>query len=230
MIEGILLIDKPQNWTSFDVVNYIRKIVAKFENKKPKTIKVGHTGTLDPLATGLLVILIGKKYTKQAINFSKLDKKYIVTVTLGSNSSSDDAEGQKTLISNRQPSLGEIEKALATFSGNIMQKPPIYSAIKINGQRAYKLARAGNEIELEARPVTIYSNTLQEYKYPIVNFISQVSSGTYIRSLAYDIGEYLSTGAYMSGLCRTEVGAWKLEDACEVEGIDINIIKQRLIS
>jgi tRNA pseudouridine55 synthase len=212
-MQGILLIDKPREWTSFDVVNYVRKQVAAAEGKKPKNVKVGHTGTLDPLATGLLVILVGKEYTRRAGELSKQDKTYEVTMKLGETSTTGDDEGEKTAGSDKQPSKEEIVGALRQFTGEIMQTPPAFSAIKVNGQRAYKLAREGKTVELEARPVTIYSNELTSYKYPFVKFTSKVSSGTYIRSLVEDLGKTLGTGAYMSDLRRTEVGNFVIEKA-----------------
>jgi tRNA pseudouridine55 synthase len=212
-VQGILLVDKPKGWTSFDVVNYVRKIVATAEGKKPKNTKVGHTGTLDPLATGLLVLLIGKEYTKKATQLTKVDKTYEVTMKLGETSTTGDDEGEKQLVSERVPSEQEIMAVLAQFTGEIMQTPPAFSAMKINGQRAYKLARQGKKVELEARPVTIYENTLDSYEYPLVKFTSKVSSGTYIRSLVEDLGKQLGTGAYMSDLKRTQVGNFLIQQA-----------------
>lgn len=212
-MQGLLLVDKPSGWTSFDVVNYLRKIVAQAENKKPKQIKVGHTGTLDPLATGLLVILIGKGYTRQAQVLSKHDKTYEVTMRLGQTSSTGDEEGSKTPVSDRQPTAAEIRAVLEKFTGDLMQTPPAYSAIKINGQRAYQLARAGQEVELKARPVRIDHNELKAYVYPDVSFSCDVSSGTYIRSLVADMGVALGTGAYLAALRRTRVGEYQLADA-----------------
>lgn len=216
-MQGILLVDKPAGWTSFDVVNYVRKKVAEVEDKKPKNCKVGHTGTLDPFATGLLVLLIGKQYTRRASEFSKLDKTYQVTMKLGEVSSTGDEEGEKSLISDVVPSQNQIEQALHQFSGDIMQTPPAYSAMKINGQRAYRLARQGKKVELEARPATIYKSQLDRYEYPFVQFTSAVSSGTYIRSLVEDIGQQLKTGAYTSDLRRTNIGNFDLIDATNVK-------------
>lgn len=212
-MQGILLIDKPQDWTSFDAVNYVRKAVASKLDKKPKNVKVGHTGTLDPMATGLLVLLVGKNYTRRAGEFSKLDKTYQVIMKLGQTSSTGDAEGAKTNISDKKPARRDIETALGKFTGGIVQTPPAYSAIKVNGQRAYKLARQGKEVKLEPRPVTIYEIDLTSYEYPLVSITAKVSSGTYIRSLAEDIGKELGTGAYLSELRRTQVGQFDLSDA-----------------
>ncbi|QQS20300.1 tRNA pseudouridine(55) synthase TruB [Candidatus Saccharibacteria bacterium] len=216
-MQGVLLIDKPKGWTSFDVVNYVRKQVAALEGKKPKNCKVGHAGTLDPLATGLLVLMIGKEYTRRSAELSKHDKTYVVTMKLGETSTTGDDEGEKNPVSTRIPSKSEVEKALQSFEGESMQIPPAYSAIKIHGQRAYKLARTGKPVELEPRRVTIYKTQLTEYSYPFVHFMCDVSSGTYVRSLVEDIGAQLGTGAYMSDLQRTRVGEYKLDMATGVD-------------
>ena len=210
------MVDKPRGWTSFDVVNYVRKIVSGVEDKKPKHVKVGHTGTLDPLATGLLVLLLGD-YTKRALELTKLDKTYEVTMKLGANSTTGDEEGEKTKVSDTQPSQTEARKVLKKFTGEVMQTPPAYSAVKVGGQRAYKLARAGKAVEIEPRKVTIHKIELKKYDYPIVEFIAEVSSGTYIRALVEDIGKNLGTGAYMSDLRRTKVGKFDLKDAHQVD-------------
>jgi tRNA pseudouridine55 synthase len=216
MINGILLVDKPKDWTSFDAVNYVRRIVAAVEGKKPKNCKVGHTGTLDPQATGLLVLLIGKEYTRKATDLSKVDKTYEVTMKLGETSTTGDSEGEKITVSGTAPTEKTVLEALLSLQGVIQQVPPKYSAMKINGVRAYKLAREGKEVELEARPVTIYSNELTSYEYPYVKFVSKVGSGTYIRSLVEDLGKLLETGAYMSDLRRTQVGAFDIRNAITV--------------
>jgi tRNA pseudouridine55 synthase len=228
-VNGLLLVDKPSGWTSFDAVNYVRRIVANAEGKKPKHVKVGHTGTLDPLATGLLVLLIGS-YTKRAPELSKLDKTYDVTMTLGATSTTGDREGEITQTSDREPSKKEITEALQNFSGELSQIPPAYSAIKINGQRAYKLARQGKTVEIEPRKVTVHDIRLHIYKYPEAQFTARVSSGTYIRSLVEDIGKELKTGAYMSGLRRTHVGGFNLRDAAPVDKMDADIIAGRLLT
>ena len=219
-MQGLLLIDKPKTWTSFDVVNYVRKMVAEVEGKKPKNCKVGHTGTLDPLATGLLVLVVGKEYTRRAGEFSKLDKTYEVTMKLGETSTTADEEGEKRVVSHTTPTEKAVLEALEGLQGHIMQTPPKYSAMKVGGQRAYKLARAGKTVELEARPVTIYENKLTSYDYPFVTFTSHVSSGTYIRSLVEDLGKVLQTGAYMADLRRTTVGQFNLVDALPVAQLE----------
>lgn len=214
-MNGILLVDKPSGWTSFDVVAKVRGILKQSGIAKPK---VGHTGTLDPLATGLLVLALGT-YCKRAQEFSKLDKTYEVTMKLGQTSTTGDEEGEKQTVSDKMPTRDELESVLKPFVGDIMQTPPVFSAIKVNGQRAYKLARAGKEVNLEPRPVTIYSIELVDYTYPEVKFTTKVSSGTYIRSLVDDIGKQLGVGAYMSALVRSEVGEFSLKNALAVDGI-----------
>lgn len=228
--EGIVLIDKPRTWTSFDVVNYVRKIVAAHEGKKPKNCKVGHIGTLDPLATGLLVLLIGKAYTKRAGELSKLDKTYEVTMKLGEISTTGDDEGNKTPVSKLVPGENEVLQAFEHFTGRIMQTPPAFSAMKVNGQRAYKLAREGKAVKLEARPITIYRNRPVSYDYPYVSFISEVSSGTYIRSLVDDLGRQLGTGAYMTDLRRTRIGSFSIEDAVRLDTLTPKGLLDSLVS
>jgi tRNA pseudouridine55 synthase len=215
-MQGVLLIDKPREWTSFDVVNFVRKQVAAIEGKKPKNTKVGHTGTLDPLATGLLVLLVGKDYTRRATELMKLDKTYEVTMKLGEVSTTGDDEGEKSAVSDTRPDQVAVELALEHFTGEIMQTPPAFSAMKINGQRAYKLAREGKAVALDPRPVQIYHNTFASYDYPYVQFTSEVGSGTYIRSLVEDLGKELGTGAYMCALRRTQVGAFNIANAHQV--------------
>ncbi len=218
-MQGILLVDKPAGWTSFDVVNYIRKQVAQTEGQRPKQIKVGHAGTLDPFATGLLIILIGKEFTKRAAEFSKLDKTYEVTLRLGQTSSTGDPEGQLNPISDRIPAEKDLKTALNKFTGTISQTPPAYSAMKIDGQRAYKLARAGKEVKIEPRQVTINRLELISYKYPEIELVTDVSSGTYIRSLVEDIGKTLGTGAYATELRRTTIGDFSIQKATSAHQI-----------
>ena len=219
-MNGILLVDKPSGWTSFDVVNKVRRIVSSsgLSTSNKKRFPVGHTGTLDPLATGLLVLMLGT-YTKKVPEFTKLDKTYEVTVRLGQTSTTGDEEGEKAEVSDRQPTQKEIEDALKLFEGDIMQTPPIFSAIKINGQRAYDLARKGKAPKMQPRPAKIYSIKFKKYEYPSVKFTAEVSSGTYIRSLVEDVGKKLGTGAYMPALRRTKVGTFSITDAILVENI-----------
>jgi|GEM_PF-983197 len=313
-MDGILLIDKPRGWTSFDVVAKIRGILRQSQKerllgvsqtgavqgystsgkglnslqldatqggseKRSKSyqqydarvselptqrsaksssrvggfadkqagavqrIKVGHTGTLDPTATGLLVLVIGD-YTKRAQEFSKLDKTYEVTMKLGFTSTTGDSEGVITPTDNNLYNTRsriietKVTEVMKSFVGEISQVPPAYSAIKVNGQRAYKLARAGKEVKLEPRKVTIYEisnikllpnginltavkfiNGLKEVK-----FTAKVSSGTYIRTLVEDIGKKLGTGAYMSDLRRTKVGKFDIKDAITTDNISAEIV------
>lgn len=230
-MQGILLVDKPQNWTSFDVVNRVRRLVqnSEFNTTNKKRFPVGHTGTLDPMATGLLVLLLGT-YTKRAPGLTKLDKTYEVTMRLGQTSSTGDEEGEKTVVSEVQPTTEEITAALQQFVGDIMQTPPQFSAIKINGQRAYKLAREGKQVAIEPRPVTINKIDFVSYNYPDVQFKVEVSSGTYIRSLVEDVGDVLKTGAYMSALRRTKVGSFDLKDAVTVEEISLPLLSEKVFT
>lgn len=226
-MNGILLVDKPVNWTSFDVVNYVRRMVAGIEGKKPKHVKVGHTGTLDPAATGLLVLCVGK-YTKKVPELIKMDKTYDVELTLGKTSTTGDREGELTEVSSSMPSLEEVRDAICKFIGEIEQTPPAFSAIKINGKRAYELARAGKPAVMAPRKVTIYSIENINYSYPNVTFTARVGSGTYIRSLAEDIGRGLGVGAYMSNLRRTSIGDVGLEQAYSVSDITQEILQKTL--
>lgn len=226
-MQGILLVDKPADWTSFDVVNYVRRIVANVEGKKPKNCKVGHSGTLDPFATGLLILLIGKEFTRRASEFSKQDKTYEMTMILGKTSTTGDPEGELSEVSDREPTEQEIIAAISQFQGEIQQIPPAFSAIKVNGVRAYKLARDGKEVVIEARPVTIHSLELLSYNYPEVKLVAEVSTGTYIRTLVADIGKILETGAYTSKLERTQIKNYQLADAVQVK--DLNIANLELL-
>jgi len=214
MNDDILLIDKPAGWTSFDVVAKIRSSIrAEYRERgeKPtkKQLRVGHAGTLDPFATGLLIILKGDA-CKKAGEFLKLDKVYEATVCLGQTSTTGDPEGEITEVSNKVPSIDEVKAALEKFKGEITQRPPIYSAIKIDGQRAYKLAREGKEFEVPERIVQIYSIDLLDYSYPEIKIRVHVGSGTYIRSLAEDIGREIGVGAYCSALRRISIADWHL--------------------
>ena len=228
-MQGLLLVDKPADWTSFDVVNYVRRIVASVENKKPKNCKVGHSGTLDPFATGLLILLIGKDYTRRASEFSKLDKTYEMTMRLGQTSTTGDPEGELIDVSNRQPTQAEIEAALEQFRGPIQQIPPAFSAIKVNGVRAYKLARDGKEVVIEARPVTIHRLELLGYAYPEVRLVADVSTGTYIRTLVEDVGAVLKTGAYTTALRRISIANKSVNNANDVKQLSPDSIEQYLI-
>jgi tRNA pseudouridine55 synthase len=207
--EGLYLLNKPRGRSSFSIVAQVRRLSG--------IKKVGHAGTLDPEAEGLLLVLVGKDYTRQAEKYSKLDKTYEFVIKLGEFSTTDDEEGDKSEVSSRKPQKAEIEKIIKNLTGEISQKPPIYSAIKVGGQRAYKLARKGEEIDMPSRKVQIDRFEILSYEYPLVKLKADVSSGTYIRSLAREIGQQLGTGAYCTQIIRTKIGEFNLEDATNIE-------------
>ncbi len=212
---AVLLVDKPKEWTSFDVVNKIRFALKKATGEKK--IKVGHAGTLDPLATGLLIICTGKM-TKQIDEFQALEKQYTGTFKLGATTPSYDAETEVDAtypIENIDNQLLEVAKE--NFIGAIQQYPPIFSAIKVNGQPLYKKARQGEIVEVEARSVHIYDFELTNVDLPNVDFRVRCSKGTYIRSLAHDFGKVLNNGAYLIDLRRTHIGAYAVKDAWNME-------------
>ncbi len=211
-MQYVLLLNKPKGWTSFDVVNFVRRRMATERGVKPLKVKVGHAGTLDPLATGLL-LLAHDEGTKQIMSLMKQDKTYEVTMRLGITSATQDEEGEKTAVSDRVPTEQEVATALLHFVGDSMQIPPAFSALKVDGRRAYDLARSGKPVELQPRAIHIEYIDQVRYEYPFVYFRAHVGSGTYIRSLVRDIGERLGTGAYMSDLCRTSIGDYSLADA-----------------
>lgn len=229
MIEGVLLVNKPVGWTSFDAVNYLRSIITRHYGIKPKQLKIGHTGTLDPFAEGLLVILIGKNYTKKMPFFLKLDKSYQATMKLGEISDTGDNEGKIIFKSDLKPTTVSLENVLKKFIGEITQKPPIYSAIKINGQRAYSMARNGDIPEMPVRTIQIKSLVLDSYHYPEAVLSVLVSSGTYIRSLVEDIGATLDVGAYTKSLVRRTVGDYSLDHAVSLDKINFTKIERSLI-
>ncbi len=204
----VILIDKPYDWTSFDVVRKIRNLI--------KIKKIGHAGTLDPLATGLLILCTGK-YTKKINEYMAREKEYTGTVMLGAVTPTYDLESipeqfkDISLITEEQ-----IRDATKLFTGNIMQRPPMYSAIKKDGKRAYELARRGEEVELEPRPITVSKFDII-YEAPLIKFTIVCSTGTYIRSLAHDLGQSLGCGGYLNSLCRTRIGEFHLKDAQTIE-------------
>lgn len=205
----IVLINKPLNWTSFDVVKKIRYAV--------KQKKVGHAGTLDPLATGLLLIAIGPA-TKQINNLQILNKSYTGIIEIGKTTPSYDLETEfDSETGFAQISHEELKKAKEELSGEIEQRPPLFSAIKHQGQRAYKKARQGENIILDARKVNIEKFELSKVDLPEVHFEVVCSKGTYIRSIAHDFGIILKTGAYLKQLTRTAIGEYQLKDAYELE-------------
>ncbi|MBB1564325.1 tRNA pseudouridine(55) synthase TruB [Candidatus Saccharibacteria bacterium] len=208
-MDEVLLIDKPAGMTSFGVVARLRRVLSQAAGKK---VKVGHTGTLDPFATGLMIIVTGKK-CREADTFTKLDKWYEAELILGEVSTTGDPEGELTRVSEWQPPRSEVEAVLGTFVGEIKQRPPVFSAIKINGRRAYQLARQGQSVDMPERTVSIYALELVTYEYPRLVIRAHVSSGTYIRSLAIDIGQKLETGAYCRQLRRQAIAEYDVAQA-----------------
>lgn len=206
-MEETIFVDKPSGMTSFGAVARVRRILSEREGHK---VKVGHTGTLDPFATGLLILLAGKA-TKKAPELTKLDKVYEATIRLGEVSTTGDPEGEISK-SGIAPTRAEIDAVIPQFLGKIQQTPPAFSAIKVNGQRAYKLARAGKEVEIPSRIIEIYSLDILSYEAPELKIRTHVSSGTYIRTLAEDIGKALGCGAYCSALRRTQIADYKIDE------------------
>jgi tRNA pseudouridine55 synthase len=209
----VLLINKALDWTSFDVVNKLRNIL--------KIKKIGHAGTLDPLATGLLIVCVGKM-TKRIEEFMGLEKEYTGRFVLGQTTPSHDLETEVSKaedISHLTDAM--IHSAVVPFIGSVSQLPPMHSAIKVGGKRAYSYARRGDEIELAPRQVEIKKFEITGIALPEVSFLVVCSKGTYIRSIARDFGKALGTGAYLSALCRTRIGPFRLEDAVTVDQVKI---------
>ena len=210
-MDGILIINKPQGYTSHDIVNIVKKAL--------NTPKVGHTGTLDPNATGVLPILIGKA-TKVSKYLIEHNKTYVAELALGEKSSTGDTEGE--IIEKKEvPLLNEeqIKQVLKSFEGKQMQTPPIYSSIKINGKKAYEYARKGQNIQLEPRPIEIMKISFIKFENNVLKYEVQCSKGTYIRVLCEDIAERLGTVGLMKNLCRTRVNEFDIEDSCKIEQI-----------
>lgn len=215
----VFLIDKPLEWTSFDVVKKVRNAL--------KIKKVGHAGTLDPLATGLLIVCAGKK-TKSIDSFMGQEKEYTGTFVLGKTTESFDRE--KEIIEVADPShltLQDVKSAVAELTGDILQIPPMHSAIKVDGKRVYESARKGIEVKMEPRPVTVSEFEITRFELPEIDFRIVCSKGTYIRSLARDLGEKLEVGAYMSALTRTRIGEFRLEEAEDLTTL-VERIKARM--
>jgi len=218
-MNGLLLVNKPIGMSSFDVIRALRR--------QTGVRKIGHAGTLDPLASGLMLMLFGTA-CKQAERLTKLDKRYEAVARLGMTSTTGDEEGEKTPVSDHQPSQAEVEAALQRLTGKITQVPSAYSAIKINGQEAYKRMRAGEQVTMPSRQVMVHQIRLQTYDYPRVEFEALVSSGTYIRTLAQDMGELLGTGAYLTGLVRTQIGDYFLNEAIILDEANEALVSQNL--
>ena len=245
MEPNFLLINKPEGWTSFDVVNFIRKKIKQSDDYKlkPKTykLKVGHAGTLDPFATGLLIVAVGREATKKIDEFKNLPKTYIATIKLGFVSDTFDKTG---IISNYQLSISNkfsilqflkkifkiksvnpdylyISKILQKFLGKQKQLPPMFSAKKVNGKKLYELARKGITIKRKKSKIKIYNVKLLEYNYPLLKIEVTCSAGTYIRTLANDIGEKLGIGAYCEELVRTRIGDYNLDNAQDINKLEL---------
>lgn len=214
----LILVDKPLEWTSFQVVNKIRWMIRKIHNLKK--IKVGHAGTLDPLATGLLIVCTGKM-TKKIEDLMGKPKTYTGTFVLGATTPSYDLE---TEIDNRYDfdhiTAKRLDEVKAKFKGNILQKPPLFSALKKDGKRLYEHARAGEQIEIPERMVHVQDFQLTRVALPEIDFKICCSKGTYIRSIAHDFGQALGSGAYLKTLCRTAIGDHRLEDAYSIESLE----------
>jgi tRNA pseudouridine55 synthase len=217
----VILIDKPLEWTSFDIVNKIRYILrCKFYYKK---IKVGHAGTLDPLATGLLIVCCGKM-TKQIDTFQAQKKEYITTLKLGATTPSFDRETEEDATFDYEHITEQmVADIIPKFVGAIEQIPPIYSAKRVNGQKAYIAARKGTDIELKPQSIVINSIDILKYNLPYVQLKIDCSKGTYIRALARDIGTALNSGAYLTELRRTKIGDFCVKDAMEISEFEKNI-------
>jgi tRNA pseudouridine55 synthase len=212
----MILVNKPLHWTSADVVKKIRNQVHA---------KVGHAGTLDPLATGLLILCTGK-FTKKINEYMAQEKEYTGTFTLGATTASYDLETEpENRTDYAQVNAADLDAACRQFIGEILQVPPAYSAIKKNGRRSYQMARQGKAVALDARKVRISAFEMKTVHLPLVSFRVVCSTGTYIRSLANDVGQVLGCGAYLSALCRTRIGEYRLEDAIDPESPEIKIKK-----
>lgn len=214
---GVILLNKPYEWTSFQAVNKVKYLLKHYYDLKK--VKIGHAGTLDPLATGLLILCIGK-YTKKIEEYQAQEKEYTGTFYLGATTPCFDKEKE---IDNYYPTEHiteeDIYKAAEAFLGEQDQIPPMFSALKVNGVRAYEFARDNKEIELKSRKITIKEFEITRIAMPEVDFRIVCSKGTYIRSIARDFGSYLNSGAYLTALCRTRIGEYKLSEAQELEDI-----------
>jgi len=215
----ILLINKPYRWTSFDVIRKLKnKLIAILNTKK---FKIGHAGTLDPLATGLLIVCTGK-FTKKIDEFQALEKEYTGTIVLGATTPSFDLETEVDQTFSLEHINSElIHQVAKSFVGEQEQVAPIYSAKKINGERAYNFARRGENVEIKSNKITIFSFEITKIDMPTVEFKIICSKGTYIRAIARDFGKALDTGAHLSALCRTRIGCFTLENALSIEEISL---------
>lgn len=219
-LHGILNVNKPPGLTSRDAVNRVERVLGR--------VKCGHAGTLDPLATGVLVVCVGQA-TRLIQYVQQMPKRYRATFLLGRRSATDDMEGEVELVADAAvPTRAEIEAALPAFLGDIQQRPPAHSAILVGGKRAYKLARRGEEFELAARTVSIYRLEVLRYEYPELEMMIECGSGTYVRSLGRDLAAELGTAAVMSALERTAIGQFRVEDGVTLEGLTAEVAIEKL--
>lgn len=222
MSSGFLLIDKPADWTSHDVVGYLRRVT--------HIKKIGHAGTLDPFATGLLIIGIGRDATKQLDSWKEQQKTYQATIHLGATSDTQDSTGILTPTPHATAvPIEELNRVVASFVGNQTQIPPMYSAKKIAGKKLYTLAREGKTIERQPHEITVHSMHIHSYHWPLLNIETSVSVGTYVRTLAHDIGAALGVGAYCEALRRTHIGPYSVTDALVPSALSHDTWEQRLL-
>lgn len=219
-LSGILNVDKPAGFSSRDAVNRVERVLGR--------AKCGHAGTLDPLATGVLVVCVGQA-TRLIQYVQQLPKHYRAVFLLGRRSVTDDVEGEvELLVDAPVPSRGEVDAALPKFVGDIQQRPPAHSAIMVGGRRAYDLARSGEEFELAARTVSIYRLEVMRYEYPELEMAIECGSGTYVRSLGRDLAAALGTAGVMSALVRTAIGQFRVEDAVRLDGLTTEVAMEKL--
>jgi tRNA pseudouridine55 synthase len=215
----VLQINKPLHWTSFQVVNKLRWLIKRKLNVKK--IKVGHAGTLDPLASGLMILCTGKK-TKEIDQYQSAHKEYIATIKLGATTPSYDGESaENRFYSTQHINVDLITQTLQSFLGDLQQFPPIFSAIKVDGKKLYESARKGKEVEIKPRTISIQDIELLSIEMPYVSFRVACSKGTYIRSLAYDLGKAMHSGAWLTKLQRTKIGAYELKNALDIQDFEL---------
>ena len=221
----VLLIDKPLTWSSFQAVNKL-KYILKRKYDLPKKFKIGHAGTLDPLATGLLIICTGK-FTKKITEIQAQEKEYTGTIFVGATTPSYDLEtGIDATFPTEHISEALILETTKQFIGEIDQKPPVFSAIKKDGKRLYEHARAGEEVEIQSRKTTIHEFEITRIALPEIDFRVKCSKGTYIRSLAYDFGLALQSGGHLTALRRTKIGDYSVENAVSPDAFESNLLKK----
>ena len=220
----IILVDKPLNWSSFQAVNKLKHLLIN-KNGLPKKFKIGHAGTLDPLATGLLLICTGR-FTKRIAELQGQLKEYTGTFFIGATTPSYDLETEiDEIFSVQHVNEALILETTLQFLGEINQKPPIFSAIKKNGKRLYEHARAGEKVEIESRKTTIYEFEITRIELPEIDFRIKCSKGTYIRSVAFDFGKALLSGAYLSALRRTKIGDFDVDNAINIQEFEDSLQK-----